>query len=1014
MPKKRILCALFALIMCAACALPAFADPSDTAPEEAVTELTPIPVDPEPKEKVWADFDTANGGWDSSDLSVPMKIVSEPERGNVAVLEVNRYYQDGWRGFLQNFSPAIDLFYYRELSFSCFVSPIEDENAKYLARLVIREETGETELLTEITAGEWNELTFDISGLSHRHEISNIEISFCAESDLGANTLEKIALDDITLGAHMYEAMIDRYMGEAFTAYGAEFDYSEDGYFSLEVTAHAPTLEFDMFVRDSEEKNAVLFILDTPEECKTLTLYYSDEDDGFSLERSVSQKAEPGKDHYVFPLPDGVTPDRIKLLFDTASSGRIDVFCAAMVSVFSPELDTFGAINVCEISSDKLSLTVKGIVEYNTALKYAGKKLELYELETYENADSVKEKEPIAEADMSSRFEFYVPISSAPSASVRYAVCIKDGTPEPVFIDYPKYITNYELFAQSKTSYIPTSKKGIQTPSVADVRSVGAEQAVIDVYIDKIITEKSTGYLHTTGNAYYYYDMDYINSLDLAVKQYHNIGTAVYLRLLMQDDTGGLVALRTSSQESATRTAAAVDFLSSHYNSADNGRIAGFIIGKKIDLAQEFNDFGKMSLSDYVAEYVRTLRLVYNSARLNNSSLRVAVPFSDSFFGEDFSDGALFGAAYDKKLLISGLCEALSLGGKLDWLIMWESEEFFTDERNDKICASNYYILDRYLDECAGKHTETPDSVLFFFEPEAKYDADTLAAIYSYSYYTFLFEDSVDGFFIKINDADLLSGVRSTLKYIDTKKGAELTAPLLSYFDATSWEELVAGFSQDLLSVIDISETELPTEPQRDLIGSAQIWNFSSAHSLLGWQKGCGVRSAAYMREGEDAFLSASFDKGTDGSVIYTYDTPEDLSLFDHLSFDIQINDSTYENTEVCIILGGNGFISESSATVVNSEKTRLYLDLSHLPEGAGVRYIEVLVKAPGETCELRLFEVSGHSSELDGKSLSLALASPKNISEPPRFNSMWIVIIATVAIASIAAVIMLARKEKE
>ena len=75
-------------------------------------------------------------GWHTNDTSIELKRISEADRKDVYSFEISKYYQPGWRGLMQNFEVPLDLFYYSEISFDCYVGALEPEDMSYHVRAV--------------------------------------------------------------------------------------------------------------------------------------------------------------------------------------------------------------------------------------------------------------------------------------------------------------------------------------------------------------------------------------------------------------------------------------------------------------------------------------------------------------------------------------------------------------------------------------------------------------------------------------------------------------------------------------------------------------------------------------------------------------------------------------------------------------------------------------------------------------------------------------------------------------
>ena len=960
-----------------------------------------LSIDAVPKQENRLYFST---DWISNDNSVEMNKRTDPERKEVYTIEVTDYHSPAWRGLMQNFTEPVDLFYYRTFFFDCYADSLGEE-AEYFARVLFWDESQQYEYKVQIEAGEWETVSIDISELACRERVNGIEVSIFAESSEADLTVEKMSFGNIYVGDMMDKDMIDAYMCEDFSVYGGLIaEYGRDN-ITVEIVAREPALTSDIHVRDISKKNAIRYVIDNRSNAKKFTLLYSESSE-LSGARRVSLEASEGYGVYIFELDEGVFPKRAQLVFEGADRGDVSIFSASMVSVYKSDIIKRGEVSLVEIDRDADALIVKGNVEYNTAVGFSDYRLALYRLDIWEDESDIKDKEPVTTVAMSSRFEFYIKMSELPLATEKYVVALISGqdSASAIPIDSAKYISNPEVFSAVGKRNEPNTIKGFATYDARSAKSLGAGHVVLDVYLDKMLNEKNTGYLHTLSGAYYYYNMDEVNRLDGVVKQYTDVGISVYLRLLVSDGDR-LRAIRATTPETARRTEATVDFLSSRYNGSKGSRIAGFIIGKNTDLEKNFNYMGELSLDEYVGELARVIRLVGSTARMNDPSMTVALSMSDSFFSERYTEAELQGKAYDKKLFIEGLSHALSDGGDMDWLIAWENSGFFFEPNTkERISASNFYVLSDLIDEYSERYTAAPVGVIYNFTPSDENMKD-LGAIYAYSYYTFIFDDLVRAFITTIDIPSLSDNDAKIIRYIDTTDSALYTEGLYSYFGAHGWGEIIAGNTLHTTKVVKLIETPLSCEIPFDLVGKISLWNFSGAYSPLGWQKGASCEFLAMGERDGNVALDAKMSER--GSIIYVYDEPVTADMLTHLSFDIDIPKES-ESVSVKLTVGGAGFRIESKGEVEPNTRTVLFADLGEIPTGAELEYIELQADA----AEIFIYGIDGHSNEYGDVELENHYY-PAPTADERVYNPIWTVLVATVFLASVAAAVMIFKNEK-
>lgn len=991
MKTKKALALLLALVFVFSLAPAAFAD-DDTADVPS-----PLPDLYDDIELSIADFEESANGFTSLYEGAAMYIVNDPERGKAATVGAD---EEGGTGFSCDPVSPLDLFSYETFGFAYYIAPEWASDGDFYADVILFSDNEKREYTEKVSALGWNDLSFDISGLGFRHRITRIEISFASEK----GGIKAVSIDDVTCYDHINGIYSDVYSGKNFAARAAKLVYSkEKECFALNVNAASPSLEFESFAREPEGCNSAVFCVDAGEHCTKLVLWYADENGDFSPSRTLAQNAKKGVSDYVFTFPAGVFPDRLRLVFEGARSGVIEIRSISFASVYTRGIETCGSVSGVEITADKKNVRVTGGVGYDAALAYSGSRLELYVLESYEDERDVKGKERAASLAMTSKFDFYLDMPDDFSPAKKYVVCIKNADGDPVFVDTAKYVSNCSILAPAASKDAPASKKGILAKSGESAFELDAGCVVYDITLNDLLSEKSAGYLHTQGKTYYRFDIDAVNALDKKIADACNAGAAVYLRLEGKDPDGRERALEVNDKESASLLSAVVDFLTSRYDSAKSGRLAGFIVGRKVDLANENYYSGDMPLGAFVREYARTLALVYNTARTNSPHCKIFVPVSDSFAPHDFSYASLSGGAYDKRTFLSSLASALSDIGDFDLSVFLECGEFFTDEREDAVCASNVGLFCDFLSGLY-VHSFAPFGGVAFYFDTSDIPSDALGAALCYSYYACLPLPEIEAFIIKIDGAES-EDIKELIRYIDTDRAAAFTAQYAGYFGADDFGEIL---SLPYLPEKKLYTGELVTDGY-EYAGSYLLWNFDSAYSTLGWKEGIGCTGLFHVKEEGAAYISASFDRSP-GSIVYVRDSMQSgFALFDALKFDIGVSGT--DAAELSVIIKGGGFSFERYALLGEGDSSVIF-GISDVSDAREIRSVEIRVSGGETPPTLKLYKVSGISKSMDDGALAAAM-SVKTDTERP-FNSMWIVIMVTLAVASVAAFFIIGKKEKE
>jgi len=968
-------------------------------------------------------------------------------------------------------SKPLDLYNYAKLSYKLFIpdppkavadgpeiSPnATDEDAEtpiaeaapqketYSVAITLHSGAYTSEHTAKIPAGSWYTITADISEWFRRSEINAIEISVYRESDDGAVPHGGYFLiDTITAFGEPDVSSATTFLSNNFEGYGCEIAY-DSGENTMTLTrtdeGNAPYIQGNIYVEDRAslaEFNAVRIVLENNSTCESVRLDYSSDSDILSnnVSTTSSQLNKHGTSSYLMYITPGQKLDLIKFIFPGSWEGEITVSAISLVTVDDgftvSQGGEIGAVSRCELSADGNFITVKGTIPADTAAKYIGCRLNLYELSSYEDASAIGEMSPAVSIDISTRFEFKLPVSGREIESVtyKYAVALEyEG--EIILIDNAKYVTNPAAMVIAEAAKQPKkSLKGFHDIGVSGVFEAGNSHIVIDVACEDFLIPKEkvtgTGKLHVRGGYYYYFNAEYIKHLDDRVKMYSLSGSDVLLRLVSADrlenesityfdtDYAASYAFNTSSEASINQLCAIVDYLSVRYSGEkDRGKISGFIVGTKVDQFYVYNNAGSLTndLSAYVKSCADALRIVHSTAYINIPDIKVyASTGGDYVYTTDehkyigssnpetaennllkgFSD-----ISVDPVLFIELLCRRISEEGAFPWYLMNEAAGGGYADSFEYARSMNMTIA-----RMAKSYSCAPISSSVFWAPDTGCDAHQLAVDYMELFKLIADEKCANAVILSAarQETDTFSNLFAMLKLVDSGKVEAIAAQT----------ELLEGTASVRYGESDTADYAT---------GVYDYWNFTNAYDSQGWFAGEGTSSVSTRKNTvfNNRTLGAEMEGAEDTSCCVlmwgSASAPLDLSHTPILEFELMVTSQT-ESADILIILGSPSGRAEYTASITANTPATIAADISDLPSAESITYAAVLIRGSAPST-ITISKISGKNPSIPTPYLKNLISPPTQPPPPADMTPNTIITIATTIVLTLTAILLLSKTGK-
>ncbi len=419
----------------------------------------------------------------------------------------------------------------------------------------------------------------------------------------------------------------------------------------------------------------------------------------------------------------------------------------------------------------------------------------------------------------------------------KFGVAIKKGS-KYMLITSTAYISNPEAAATNTTPFpTPESKKGRQ--GCYDT-SLGDKNYFMNFNLNTIIGTKSSynvAYKYN-GKTYYFY---YPNLGNLAAANADGGTNTVQIMLQYSDQSKDLIlpsgrtpganyyAFNTETKAAREKLEAAFNFIA-EYGSQEGYRVDNWILGNEVNTYANMNAkwyyAGNISREKFMQNYASTFRMLYYAVRSNNKNGRVYICCDHTWINRENDWGTrYFTEAFNT--------EIKKQNPNIKWNLAYHAysavltnADFWNDGtlaphslEADFVSPNNLEILTSYVKNNFGEDVRIILSEQGFscsggvgspYNHGRQSGESVQAAAVAYLYYKAQFNDMIDAVIFSSGDHggagyqfDFIGRkAENVYKYMDTPKYNKYTKNYLSPIGATSWKNIVSGFSAKKLKAM--------------------------------------------------------------------------------------------------------------------------------------------------------------------------------------------------------------------
>lgn len=689
----------------------------------------------------------------------------------------------------------------------------------------------------------------------------------------------------------------------------------------------------------------------------------------------------------------------------------------------------------CSFDSSNYSIDLGGTVNHSALIKYHDYTVEIYAIPIGENAEETvfsPDAAAIAKTPIAVRFQLSKKIENIIEKYYSYCVvlCSPDG--KRILATDPRYASvasDVELDETLRAGY-----KGIETELIPSAANTGAGRIVIPIYLNKLISEVSSGYVYQANSENVYFERSYIEALDAKVRTVSASGAQTYFRVLV-DGVGGIAIKYLQSSKGArvympdvydektlARVEAGISFLTERYKDMQSGIVNGIIVGSRVDDIN-IDYIEAQNGREYTDEYALYTLLVANSARNIRSDIDIVIPFSDdNIFDGNTADSMLETLVRKFDLSFSsGFCFSVMIEGSVPPIKLEDGKLSFV-ENNEKLYAQNIKAFDEYLEGLGKSYKSAPVSFSFAWLVPNGLAANELCVAYAYSYLKLAECKIIASFTLSFSDMDIngesdgFNALKNIFEYIDTSERENVLSNVLKAFEKETWKDVLDGKEPKAFVIRKNLTVPVKNTVPKDVKGEFVYFDFSTSVSLNNWYKGINCETLRLDYGSEGAALSAEMKASALGEyseLLCLYDYPENFKYTPYLAFKCKIDNAAAKDSMFEIMISGGQVMERlcASQTVLAGDETVIVLDLSEY-ENELTDSWKISVRSldgRAENFSLNIYDVIGYSTEYDSETLATKIEEERlrirNLSketEDEGKNSVLAVII-TIAILIIS-----------
>lgn len=372
------------------------------------------------------------------------------------------------------------------------------------------------------------------------------------------------------------------------------------------------------------------------------------------------------------------------------------------------------------------------------------------------------------------------------------------------------------------------SKKGLQVEIVEDALSLGVKHAALNFNLSQLIDpdcNPNNPVWIIDGNKYHF-KKPYLNEIDSRIKALSEKGVLVNIIILAyqsgndkidklilhpqaaKNPPNRLCAFNNVTEEGRRWFVATMEFISERWSKPDKqyGRVAGYIIGNEVNSHWWWYNMGRVTMKEFTADYLRTVRLAHGAIRRQSSWARVYISLEHHWNMRYLAGDEK--QAFGGQPFLKYFTQLAKKDGDFDWHLafhpypenlrnpkFWNDKSATIKPNTPRITFKNLHMLTEYMNQPQMSYSNNPRRIILseqgFDTPKTTNGELIQAAAYCYAYKIVESLDGIDSFILHRhidhrNEGGLLLGLRRWDKEHSKKKIYEC----FYFADTPKWEKV--------------------------------------------------------------------------------------------------------------------------------------------------------------------------------------------------------------------------------
>ncbi len=677
-------------------------------------------------------------------------------------------------------------------------------------------------------------------------------------------------------------------------------------------------------------------------------------------------------------------------------------------------VDHIGHVDPVAATDDQIHVTGAAREDADEFRLY---ELDAWEYETDIDSADLLDAQPAASEDFSfavSRFD-----GERDRLTSKFLVVAATGD-DVAYVDSAQYASDLDFAAENDFAFPePPTKKGLQVQMTDDAEELGVGHAAINVAFDRLLLPDDLGPEKTIPFSYdgetYYFDREYAEESDQAIKPLSDNGMLVNLILIVYDDDKsnpgapdllihpdaargqGTVYAFNTVDDNSRFFRATLAFLADRYSREDqaNGRAVGWIVGNEVNSPWVWQNRGEASVNTFMDDYERALRWTYLATSREYDKARTYISL-DHFWNQSMNPSQQY-RYYSGRALLDRLQELTQETGDFPWNVahhpypedlfdpaVWNDETATDSFDTMRITFKNLQVLSEYLSQDAfldeGKLRHIILSEQGFNTPSSdEADEELQAAAYAYGYYRAVSTPGIDSFILhrhvdhKVegglrlglwtwddeHEEDSSPGERKRIydvfRYIDTVEGSEHTAFAPAIIGEESWEDIFPG-----LDIEAQGTRPLPAEMPISIEEAASGEDALEIQVPLPDERWVSSENAKGVETGDGVTVDfAALDKLWRG-IVHPAQEPIDARDAPLLRFGLDVPGTNADNGRVAKVKVYSGDEVAFGTAELTGEKATVTVDLGSWDRTEAIDRVKIWVRGSSNADWDGTFTVTG------------------------------------------------------